>query len=880
MSFGYFILKYKYSLLLKNSNLCCLNQNIVCFTFILTLIKSKIMKLRRRDFLKSIGVAGAGVLVFNPAVSAFAKSDKDVSEIKPDGWYPSTCQGCTTWCPIEIRIQGGRAVQVKGNHNSKFNPGTVCPKGHLMLQQLYDPDRVKVPMKRTNLTKGKSVDPQFVPITWEEALDTIATKMMELRTNEETHKFMLLRGRYSYNRDLIYGALPKIFGSPNGISHSAICAEAEKSGRFFTEGSWDYSDYDLERTQYLVLWGVDPFRSNRMIPSTIRLWPTIKENAKVVVIDPHFTGACAKADEWLAIKPGEDGALASAIAHHLLVNGLWHKEFVGDFNNTGVSAFVPNTDVNESDFTEIESNGVVKWWNLELKNKTTSWAANITGIAQTKIEEIAEGMAAKAPNVSVWYGPGPVMSTRGTYTAMAIYALNGLLGSIDNIGGPVRKASTPSTSNYASVTPYQDSIAKTGAGYPKIDQRGTLRFPALNGGKSGGGVVTNNTANGMLANDPYDIKVAIGYWCNHAFSGTEPKRWHDALTALPFFVHITTNASEMTQFADIVLPAAFGGTEKWGFLKTGGNLYKEISMQQPLTAPLFDVRGDENEIPFMLAEALKTKGFSNLYDYYTTEYNDPEGGGAPETSMQFAEYANKFFTKKSYDTLEGGWAELLAKGVVTKGPKTFKSLWGGNFTTESKKFEFYSETLKKALESHATKHATNVDTVLSECNYEAQGELAFVPHYETPYRWGDKETYPFDFIDVKSRYNREGRSQNVPGYYEFKHLDPGDNSWEDVIKINPSDASSLGISNGDKVKVTSVTGSLTTKAKLWEGTMPGTVAKTYGGGHWAYGRFASDYANLKETGGNNNEVLPDDYDRISGSSARNGGYVGVKIEKV
>ena len=98
--------------------------------------------------------------------------------------------------------------------------------------------------------------------------------------------------------------------------------------------------------------------------------------------------------------------------------------------------------------------------------------------------------------------------------------------------------------------------------------------------------------------------------------------------------------------------------------------------------------------------------------------------------------------------------------------------------------------------------------------------------------------------------------------------------------LGPSDAAALGISDGDTVIVTSVTGNFTTQAKLWEGIRPGTVAKTFGGGHWAYGRFASDYGNLKEIGGNNNEVLPDDYDRISGSTARNGGYVGVKIEKV
>jgi anaerobic selenocysteine-containing dehydrogenase len=558
---------------------------------------------------------------------------------------------------------------------------------------------------------------------------------------------------------------------------------------------------------------------------------------------------------------------------------LWHKEFVGDFNGNGVSAFVANTDVNENDFTETETNGIVKWWNIELKDKTPEWAAGITGISQTKIEEIAEGMAAQAPSVAVWYGPGVCMNPRGTYTAMAIYALAGLLGSIGNVGGVMRKNSSPSSNGIPDYAPYQDDIAKTGAGHKKIDQRGYLEFPAMNK-KSGKAVVTNNVANAMLASDPYDIKVVIGNWCNFVYSCTEPQRWYDAFTALPFFVHITTHAAEMTQFADIVLPAAFASTEKWAHLKTAGNLHSEITIQRPLSTKLFDVRGDENEIPFLISEALNAKGFSNMYDYFTTEFVDPDTGATPTNAEEFAEIAAKYFTQPSYSLLAGGWDEYLAKGVLTKGPQTFKSKWGGNFGTATGNFEFYSETLKAALEEHAAKHATDVDTVLSVCNYQASGELAFVPHYEAPLRWGDRETYPYDFIDIKSRFNREGRSQNLPWYYQFKKLDPGDNNWQDTISINPSDAATLGISDGDTVKVTSVTGSLTTQAKLWEGIRPGTVAKTYGGGHWAYGRFASDYGNLKETGGNNNDILPDDYDRISGSTARNGGYVGVKIEKV
>jgi len=86
--------------------------------------------------------------------------------------------------------------------------------------------------------------------------------MMELRNNNEPEKYVLMRGRYSGMADILYDATTKIFGSPNNISYSAICAEAEKFGPYYTEAYWDYRDYDLAETQYVLLWGADPVSSN------------------------------------------------------------------------------------------------------------------------------------------------------------------------------------------------------------------------------------------------------------------------------------------------------------------------------------------------------------------------------------------------------------------------------------------------------------------------------------------------------------------------------------------------------------------------------------------------------------------------------------------
>ena len=154
-----------------------------------------------------------------------------------------------------------------------------------------------------------------------------------------------------------------------------------------------------------------------------------------------------------------------------------------------------------------------------------------------------------------------------------------------------------------------------------------------------------------------------------------------------------------------------------------------------------------------------------------------------------------------------------------------------------------------------------------------------MPHYESPFRYGSRSEYPLDFVDYKSKLNREGRSANAPWYHEFKKVDVGGKSWEDSFLINPEDARKLGISDGDAVEVTSVIASIRGVARLMPGLKPGTLAKCYGMGHWAYGRVASDYQNAKPKGGSNNLLMPDDYERLSGSTVRNGGFAGVRVRK-
>jgi len=862
----------------------------------------------RRTFIKgsaAVLAAASG----GPALSFFARVDPAQAQAQASvgEWMSTTCQGCTSWCSVQVKVVDGRAVHLRGNPHAKGNHGKICPRPHLALQQVYDPDRVRQPMKRTNPIKGRDQDPGFVPISWDEALGMLADKIMELRNDGEPEKFLLLRGRYTYMRGLLYSAVPKIIGSPNNISHSAICAEAEKFGPYYTEGLWDYRDYDLEHTRYVLCWGADPVSTNRQVPHAINFWGNMRDQATVSVVDPRLSATAAKANEWLPVIPGEDGALAVAMAHVILAEGAWNKSFVGDFAD-GKNRFVPGEPVPEdlaqapvdSDtetdassqmvpiFNEIHTHGVVKWWNIELKDKTPEWAAERTGIPAEQIRRVALGFAAAAPRAISWLSPGASMQVRGGYAAMACHALNGLVGSIDAKGGVVAKGKVP-TGGIPDLSPYQDELAAKHSKFQKIDQRGTLAFPSLKKGKSGGGVVTNATADGMLEKTPNEIKVAIAYWANFPFSCSGADRWEKALSELPFLAHLTTNASEMSQFADLVLPAAHQLFEKWGFLKSKQNLHSYVTLNVPVIKPMADVRQDETEVPWLLAEKLAERGFDNLKRYYTEAFADPETGKKPTDSMEFTVSALKMMTRGCWDSTHenygkygeklNGWDEFVKRGIWNADRFEYGQRVD-NFKTKTKKVEFYSETLKEALENHAEKHGVSVEDIMEATDYLARGEQCFVPHAEPAMRYGDENEYPLIFFEHRSRLNREGRSANTEWYQAHKNCDPGDENWDDVLKMNPVDGKKLGLRNGEMVKVTSTTGTLTVKLKYWEGTRPGTVCKCFGQGHWAYGSVAAkDYSNRMPRGGNNNELLYPAFERLSGSTARHGGPSRVKVER-
>ncbi len=837
---------------------------------------------RRQVLIGSGSLALAALFAPNAIVSAMAKAGL-VYVPNSGKWVGTTCNGCTSFCAKQVYIQDGRALNIRGNEFSKVHGKASCPRQYLALQELYDPDRVRTPMLRTNPEKGRGIDPEFKPISWKEAISLIADKIMELREKEETHRYVSLRGRYSYLSDLLIKNFTTVVGSPNAISHSALCAEADKLGSYFTEGNWGYRQYDIKDTRYILSFGVDPLSANRQVSYYCSEWGNTLDKAQVAIVDPRFSASCAKADEWVPIMPGQDGAMSLALAHQILVNGGWYRPFVGDFID-GNNRFIEGQEVDPTSFEEIHTHGLVQWWNLALKDYTPDWAAAKCGIDAEQIRRIAGKLIDAAPRVQIWRSRGSQMQHRGAYAAIGMHALNGLLGSIDQEGGVLKWASVP-MAKMPSAKKYLDEIAKKGLKHEKIDRRGRLEFPALKKGKSGGGVVTNAVATSILEADPYLPAFVLGYHNNFSFSAPGGLRWEKALKKVEFVAHITTNISEFSWYSDLILPAPHYMFERWGIQKTAGNRYTQVSITQPVIKPLGDVVEDECGVPWLIAEELAKRGFENPLNYIRSEFKDPETGKAPTSPQEVAKYATKILTQPFWDPAKykegdhiGGWEEFVEKGVWNSKPYAFRKRWG-HMKTATKKFEFYSETMKVALEKHAKKHHTDTDGVMEATGYAARGELAFMAHYEEPLRYGDLETYPLLFVDHKSRLSREGRSANSMWFQQNLDIDPGARKHADVAKLNPIDAKQLGVSEGDSIRITSTQGSIDCQAALFEGVRPGTVAKAFGQGHWAYGRVAARDFGKEALGGNNNEILPPAYEHLSGSSAFYG-QIGIRVEKI
>jgi anaerobic selenocysteine-containing dehydrogenase len=254
------------------------------------------------------------------------KTDTNRSEIYEDVWIPTQCRRCQSECAILARRVNGVVVRLEGNPKSVVgSKGGLCPKGLAGLQVLYDPNRLKVPLKRTNPEKGVGVDPKWQEISWDEALDEIAARLK--KTMEEDPSKILVQFGIGASTMLLlvtgmlFAALSTDKRNPEfAISGGANCGNAghftnaQFYGAFTLFPDWKHCNYSLVFGTNAAYGGFQQF-INRLAAEAL------ERGMKLVVFDPVCNYAAAKATEWIPIMPGTDSILCLAMLD-VIVNNL------------------------------------------------------------------------------------------------------------------------------------------------------------------------------------------------------------------------------------------------------------------------------------------------------------------------------------------------------------------------------------------------------------------------------------------------------------------------------------------------------------------------------------------------------------------------------
>ncbi len=247
----------------------------------------------------------------------------------------TVCSACFNCCGIVVKKVNGIVVKIEGDQDNPHNKGRMCAKGQAGIMALYDPNRVLRPLKRTNPEKGITVDPKWQEITWEEALSTIAEKLAKVRA-DDPRKLSVYEEDFNTRAPAWINAFQSAFGTANALGQigGAYCGNVHPTA-FLTQAGF-YLDPDLEYCNYCLYFGT---QTGFMVHSNAVGMAQAMSDARVrgmklVVVDPVCVPAASKADEWVPIRPGTDGAMALSMAN-VLINDLkiYDAEFLRKYTN-------------------------------------------------------------------------------------------------------------------------------------------------------------------------------------------------------------------------------------------------------------------------------------------------------------------------------------------------------------------------------------------------------------------------------------------------------------------------------------------------------------------------------------------------------------------
>ena len=507
---------------------------------------------------------------------------------------------CASRCGVVATVEDGRFAKVTADPDHPN--GCICLKGAAAPEIVYSPDRLKQPMRRTR-PKGDP-DPGWEPISWDDAFRLIADRLTDIKAADgaEAVVFGCATTAGSATDDLNpwLDRLAGAFGSPNFLGPGHVCTWSRLYGAKFTYGV-GAPRIDLEHSNGILLWGVNPEATDPA--AAIRIVAARKRGAKLIVIDPREHTLARKADCWLRVRPGSDGALALAMIHVLFDENLYDAAFVRDWTNgpflirDDTGALLSAADMEDAaeapDSADSEKPGGYVVWD-GLRNGPVSWrhadgyggetvapelsgrydcaladgslvscrpvidrlreiaahyapekSAGITWVAAADVRKAARLFATKTPSgYESW--TGTEMHSAAMQMNRAIHCFYGLTGQFDTRG-----------SNVVFATTAMQPVA--GAAFLPDEKRNLrlgLSDHPLGPPRDPGHVQHANVYRAILERKPYPVRAMVLFGTNVLVGHVDPAGARRALEALEFYVHVDFFDNPGTAYADLLLPAS------------------------------------------------------------------------------------------------------------------------------------------------------------------------------------------------------------------------------------------------------------------------------------------------------------------------------------
>lgn len=465
----------------------------------------------RRNFLKITGTAlgaaavlgGAGHLA-KGAESALKKSEKGLRKVA------TFCDMCFWKCGAIAYVQDGRLWKVEGNPKDPLSNGRLCPRGTGGIGAHFDPDRLKYPLIR----RSSRCKEEWVAVTWDEALDYIAEKMLKIKASYGPEAVALFSHGIGGN---FFKHTIKAFGSPNISAPSfAQCRGPRDVGFRLTFGE-DVSSperTDIKNTKCLVLIG-SHLGENMHNTQVQEFSEAVANDAVIITVDPRFSVAASKSRYYLAIKPGTDLALLLAWINVIVKEKLYDEQYVKDFG---------------FGFEQMAQ---------MVEEYTPEWAYPETGISPELIRKTAYEMAKNKPSTLVHPGRHATWYGDDAQRSRAIAILNALLGSWGRKGGFY----TPVSMEVPGY-PYPE-YPKSSKG--KVDNP-DHKYPFAHE------TITTGIREATITGKPYPVKGWFVYATNLIHALPNEEETIKAIQNLDLLVVIDVIPSEIAGWADVVLP--------------------------------------------------------------------------------------------------------------------------------------------------------------------------------------------------------------------------------------------------------------------------------------------------------------------------------------